>query len=445
MKKFHRHALLLVAAGLVACGGPAVSIATSPSPSGRVGAFSGNASVVPAHLWVQLGQPPSGSIAVLDTGAHRSGTPFPYGVPTRDWSHVYAVTGAGSATVIDDIEATTGRTVASTPTDAGYALASLGPSSRAMGLSPNGLHLVLTGNPTASYPAQSATSRFLVYEAKQLNRAPLRVTLPGAFAYDGISDDGRNLYLLEDLNPAAAGGGYHVRRYDLAAGALDPAVIVDKRTGERTMSGDPTDTVTSADGAWQYTVYAFGPEHPFVHALNLNDATSFCIDLPKAPLDEAMDLLWGLAASHDGRFVYAINTGNGVVFQLPAGRPWQARQASLPVPTPVSTEAFLPFGPVTAEAKRIAYGAAAISADDRTLYSIGDLGIFVVDTATLTLTGSFVPTQPLTSLVMSSDGRQLYAVSVDSVTPLLQVDVRDGHWAPVPGVSRPLSVLRAVA
>jgi len=45
-------------------------------------------------------------------------------------------------------------------------------------------------------------------------------------------------FLLEDLGASTSGGGYHVRRYDLVAQTLDPQVIADKRTGERTMSGE---------------------------------------------------------------------------------------------------------------------------------------------------------------------------------------------------------------
>jgi hypothetical protein len=442
MKNVRRCSLLFVAAGVAACGGSAVSIATSTISSGRPG-LTGTAAVVPAHLWIGRGQPPGSSISVLDTKTRASVASLPDGVPTRDWSHLYAVTGSGAATVLEEVDTTTGKTVDSAATDAGFALPSLGPSARPLGLSPNSVHLVLEATPPGAAQRQ-AISRFLIYDTTHLRRAPLRASLPGNFTYDGISNDGRNLYLLEDLGLQTAGGGYHVRRYDVTAGALDPAIIVDKRTGETSLSGAPTDSVTSLDGSWQFTVYAFGAQSPFVHALNLNDAISFCIDLPKAPLDESMDLLWGLARSHDGRFVYAVNTGNGAVFQMPTANPWQTRQASLAVPTPTEAASWLPSSPVSADAKRVAYGAAVISSDDRTLYSIGDRGVFVIDTASLTLTGSLIKTQPLTSLVMSADGSRLYAVSVDSVTPLLQVDVRNGAWAPIAGVHDAVSVLRAL-
>jgi DNA-binding beta-propeller fold protein YncE len=181
-----------------------------------------------------------------------------------------------------------------------------------------------------------------------------------------------------------------------------------------------------------------------VHGLNLDDSTSFCIDLPTAPRDGALDLLWGLAASHDGRFVYAVNAANGAVIEMPVDAAHQTRSGSLPVPTPVAAAAWTPWSPITAEAKRIAYGAAAISPDDRTLYSLGELGVSAIDTATLRVRRSLVTTMPLISLTLSPDGGQLYAASADSTAPLLQVDTEDGGWTSVAGSEQPLDVLHVV-
>jgi len=193
-------------------------------------------------------------------------------------------------------------------------------------------------------------------------------------------------------------------------------------------------------------VYAFGATSPFVHVLNLNDATSFCIDLPRAPSDQTLDLLWGLAASHDGRFVYAVNAANGAVIEMPVDAAYQTRSGTLPVPTlaPAAAAAWMPWSPITAEAKRVTYGAAALSPDDRMLYSIGDLGVMAIDTGTLTARRSLVPTTPLISLALSPDGRWLYAATADTTAPLLQIDTQDGSWASIAGSIQPLDVLRIV-
>ncbi|MGH7721808.1 MAG: YncE family protein [Candidatus Dormibacteria bacterium] len=440
MKKLRRHLLLLLTAALVACGGPAVSIAahrSTPTPG------AATAAIAPAHLLVRQGQPPARSIQLLDTGSGRVRASYPDGVATGDWSRLFVVTAAGSHNRLEEIDLSTGHTISTTATEPGFALPRTGPAGKPAGLSPNGSHLVLAGVATAQDPP--ATNRFLVYDTGHLDRGAVHVTLSGSFLFDGINNDGTGLYLLEDLSSPTRGGEYHVRRYDLTAGALDPASIVDKSSGEQSITGSAIDSVTSRDGAWQYTVYAFGGKPPFVHALNLDHATAFCVDLPAAPLDEGLDLLWSVVASHSGRFIYAVNAGNGAVVEMAADSPWQVRQALLPVPTPTSAAAWIPWAPLTVEAKRLVEGAAVISPDDRTLYSIGDTAIYRVDTARLQLEGSLLAGQALNSLAISPDGRRLYATSVDSPTPLLQVDVQSGRWASIGGPRGPVSVLRALS
>jgi hypothetical protein len=438
MKRLRRHALLLGTAGLVACGGPAVTIATSPSlHNGAVG----TAPVQPARLWVEQGNESNlSSVIVLDTTGHQTTVSLPAGVFTRAWTRLYAVRRTAAGPTLAAIDSATGMSLDTTAVPPGYDLPAFGAGQRPTGLSPDGRYLVLSGGSPAS-DMRLTTSSFLVYDTRSLKHAPTRLDLAGSFHFDGISGDGHTLFLLEDLGLPTTGGGYHVRRYDLVAHALDPRIIADKRTGERTLSGAPTDTVTSRDGAWQFTVYAFGATSPFVHALNLNDSTSFCIDLPAAPRDQALDLLWGLAATHDGRFVYAVNAANGALVEMPVDAAYQTRSGSLPVPTPTSAAAWRPWSAVTAQAKRIAYGAAAISPDDRTLYSLGELGISVIDTATLSVRRWLVPTKPVISLTLSPGGRLLYVATADSTTPLLQIDTERDGWASITGSSQPLDVV----
>jgi hypothetical protein len=438
MSQLRRHALLLSTAGLVACGGPAIGVATSVSPTS--GGVSGT--VQPARLWVQQGSESAlGTIAVLNTAAHSPATTLPPGVFDRAWDRLYSVGRASAGMSLSTIDPTTGRTVDSTTVPSGFGLPDFGPSQRLTGLSPNGAFLVLArGVQTADI--QLAKSSFLVYDTAAITQAPRRVELAGSFHFDGLSNDGHNLFLLEDLGLSTAGGGYHVRRYDLVAGALDPQVIADKRTGERTMSGSPTDQVTSHDGAWQFTVYAFGASSPFVHVLDLNDSVSFCIDLPNAPTDQALDLLWGLAASHDGRFVYAVNAANGAVVEMPVDAAFQTRSGSLPVPS-AAPAAWAPWAPLSVSAKRITYGAATISLDDRTLYSLGDTGVAIIDVATFHLRGTLLDTTPLISLTLSPDGEHLYAAPADTGRPLLQIDTRNGSWTSIVGTIQPLAVLHA--
>jgi hypothetical protein len=438
MRRLRRHALLLSTAGLVACGGPAIGVATSPGPIRG----AGSGAVQPARLWVQQGSESAlGTIAVLNTAGRSPATTLPAGVFDHAWNRLYSLGRSPAGMRLTVLDPTTGRTVDSTTVPTGFDPPAFGPSQRLTGLSPTGAFLVLaTGTHAAG--AQQAKSSFLVYDTAAITQAPRRADLTGSFQFDGISNDGHNLFLLEDLALPTVGGGYHVRRYDLVGGTLDRQVIADKRTGERTMSGSPTDQVTSRDGAWQFTVYAFGASSPFVHVLDLDDSVSFCIDLPKAPTDQALDLLWGLAASHDGRFVYAVNAANGAVVEMPVDAAFQTRSGSLPVPS-AAPAAWAPWAPLSVSAKRITYGAAAISLDDRTLYSLGDRGVAVIDVANFRLRGTLLDTTPLISLTLSPDGVHLYAAPADTGRPLLQIDTRNGSWTSIVGTVQPLAVLHA--
>jgi hypothetical protein len=157
------------------------------------------------------------------------------------------------------------------------------------------------------------------------------------------------------------------------------------------------------------------------------------------PLDEAQ-LIARARQGDEEAYAALVKQHSDLAFRIA----YQTRSGSLPVPTPVSAAAWTPWSPITAEAKRIAYGAAAISPDDRTLYSLGDLGVSAIDTRTLTVRRSLVTTTHLISLTLSPDGRWLYAATADSTAPLLQVDTEGGGWTSIAGSNQPLEVLHVV-
>jgi hypothetical protein len=55
-----------------------------------------------------------------------------------------------------------------------------------------------------------------------------------------------------------------------------------------------------------------------------------------------------------------------------------------------------------------------------------------------------VTTTHLISLMLSPDGRWLYAATADSTAPLLQVDTEGGGWTSIAGRNQPLEVLHVV-
>ena len=143
----------------------------------------------------------------------------------------------------------------------------------ASGLSADGTTLALI-RPRARFP-QRRTS-LMILNAKSL-QPQRRAGLPGDFSFDAISPDGGLLYLVEYLSRRDP-TSYAVRAYDVSAGRMLRAPIVDPREPDEQMGGLPITRSYSADRRWAYTLYD-GRDHPFIHALDTVGRTAACIDL----------------------------------------------------------------------------------------------------------------------------------------------------------------------
>jgi hypothetical protein len=143
------------------------------------------------------------------------------------------------------------------------------------GLSADGRALVLAKPRVVPFQHQST---FAVLDAKTL--APERIVrLRGDFSLDGVSPDGRRIYLIHYTLVHGNPGSYEVRAFDLSRGALDPKPIVDPREPDEQMQGTPITRATSADGRWAYTLYAGDSGTPFLHALDTKAGSARCVDL----------------------------------------------------------------------------------------------------------------------------------------------------------------------
>jgi hypothetical protein len=158
-------------------------------------------------------------------------------------------------------------------------------SSARLALSPDGQWLALTSS--AAQPSSKQT-QFVVLDT-EFKQKPRLASLDGYFLFDGLNNSGSSLFLTESLGSDPS-EKYQVRRYNLASGALDPNVIVDKLEGTTIMSGVRQTAVTSQNGDWLYSLY-LNPSHgPFIHALPISDmdtsGLAFCIDLPTNGKDD---------------------------------------------------------------------------------------------------------------------------------------------------------------
>jgi hypothetical protein len=143
------------------------------------------------------------------------------------------------------------------------------------GLSADGGTLVLVGIPTV-YPPR--LTRLLILDPRSFKLEP-RITLPGFFGVDAISPSGRWLYLIHYRRPATDPTDYEVRAYDLVTHRLLQKPVVDPREPGEKMQGFPITRTMSADGRWAYTLYGRPTGAPFIHALDTEGRTAFCVDL----------------------------------------------------------------------------------------------------------------------------------------------------------------------
>jgi len=107
--------------------------------------------------------------------------------------------------------------------------------------------------------------------------------LEGNLVPEAFSVDGRYLFVL-DYVPAAAPDHYEVRKIDLVIGGTKsdvggrPKEVVE----DEQMQGNVRTSLYSPNREMIFTLYSeYGEQgHAFIHALNLNEKWSYCIDLP---------------------------------------------------------------------------------------------------------------------------------------------------------------------
>jgi hypothetical protein len=160
------------------------------------------------------------------------------------------------------------------------------------GLSRDGKQLIV-GAIGAGRPA-----RFTVIRTRNL-RVDYRFELPGSFAYDALSPDGRTLFLTQYVDQDNV-SRYVVRAYDLQNGRLVPGRIADKEQKSWVMEGFATTRTASADGRWVYTLFMRPGGYPFVHALDTVRGVAHCIGLPWTASDQGPLMSMRMALADDG-------------------------------------------------------------------------------------------------------------------------------------------------
>ena len=221
-----------------------------------------------------------GVMLAAPAGAEGDGLPVPgidagqTGVTSRTAGGRYVTLPAGRDTVVARVRRNGGQVLRSRLLRGSFTIPAVALDGSAGGLSADRRTLVLI-RPRASFPQRRTT--LAVLDARRL-RPRTVVTLQGDFSFDALSPDGRSLYLIGYLSRRDP-SRYAVRVYDIRAGRLRAAPIVDPRDPDERMRGMPITRATSRDGRWEYTLYDGAGSHPFVHALDTVHGEAACIDL----------------------------------------------------------------------------------------------------------------------------------------------------------------------
>lgn len=405
--------LIIAVAGLTACGRYA---SAPPAAAGY-------------RLFVEQGFNGAEQVTVLNSGTGAVERQLPIGTPAPDWSRYYTVTQLTATERLNALDPASGLTLAQATIPAGYVLPSLGFQGPTAGLSPNGQWLVLT--------RQSGNVSSFLVGASSLSRPFKTVKVNGDFTFDALSNDGQSLYLIQKMGDR---NHYQVRLYDLASQSLAVQPVADKREPNEPMNGIRGDSVADPHGNYVFTVYARN-NGPFIHALPLSQPVAWCLDLPaKNASDLEEQFHWSLAINQEGSLVYAVNASSGFIAEIaPDKLPSVRRSGHVALnATPGLFGGFV----TNANAKGARIGGAALSADGRTLFTLGDTGIVAIDIAMLKVRGRILDAQSVDSIRLSADGHWLYAAGGDS--ELWQINPATGAVAGhIKGSANPWAILWA--
>ena len=352
----------------------------------------------------------SDGYAVIEARAGRVVFKIPRGAISGDWHTLVGVDTASTGTVVRVADAEGGSPRGEVRVPGAWRLPTIGVARTPEGLSADGRILVLEQAAPTTGAGASTQTRFAIV-ATDGSADPRVVTLKGSFAFDALSPDGGWLYLIENLageDPTH----YAVRRLDVRSGRLDDGSIVDKRNVDEVMTGYAVTQLAGRLG-WVYTLYR-GHDGAFIHALSTVDGVAFCIDLPRTTgADEATAAGWGLALSPTRDEIFAANEPLGVISDVDLTTFSVVRGSTLGAAGSVELAKF--------ESAQAAGGSLALSEDGATLYVLAQHGVMVVRATDLATIGTVGGSQAYRSVAAGSDGA-VYAVRDDGRAVVLGRD-----------------------
>ena len=367
-------ALLAVIATVAACGSLKDEVSRAASQ--------------PAHELLYVAT--STGLSVVDASTDSLVAALPPGTLLPDRSRYWTVD-SGDRTAVRGLDPATGLEQVSFTLDGRWAVpTSYGPAPS--GISANGRWMVLVA-PPVSVTGSGTLNRFAMIDLanKKLDRI---VSANGDVSFDAVSDDGRNLYLIEHLVPAPK---YVVRVATFGGSQILGAI---KTAEPEVMNGLYHASVPVGD--WFLSLYSNPGRGPFIHALNTTQLFAQCIlNIPDVPV--ALRPAWSMLLAKKGARLYAVNGAAGVVSEIDTASLKVLRSNIDLVPAPAT----LPGAP---------NHPAALSADATRIYAATERGLLVIYTGDLSVRSRYLQDRVVDSIAVSDDGQRLYVSSGGVIT-----------------------------
>lgn len=255
--------------------------------------------------------------------------------------------------------------------------------------------MVLVAPPDAT--GGTIVNRFAVVDLVQ-RRLDHVVTANGDLGVDAVSDDGRNLYLVEHLIPAPH---YAVRVASFNGAGLKPGILGRIKTADPEVMNGLYHASVAVGGDWFLSLYSNPGRGPFIHALNTTQLYAQCVlNIPDVPA--ALRPAWSMLVDPAHARLYAVNGTAGVVSEVDTARLTVLR-SNIDLAPAAATLTTAPLHP------------AALSADGTRIYVAGEHGVIVIYTGDLKVRSRYLADRLVDSVALSQDGQRLYLVSGGSI------------------------------
>jgi DNA-binding beta-propeller fold protein YncE len=340
-------------------------------------------------------------VSVLDATTDSLVATLPLGTLLPDRSRYWTVD-SGDRTTVRGLDPATGLEQASFILDGRWSVpAAYGPAPS--GLSANATWMVLVAPPHTT--GATMVNRFAVVDLanKRVDRV---VTADGDVSFDAVSDDGRNLYLVEHLEPAPR---YAVRVASFSGVGLQDGILGQIKTAEPEVMNGLYHASVAVGGDWFLSLYSNPGRGPFIHALNTTQLYAQCIlNMPDGPV--ALRPAWSMVLDPKHSRLYAVNGAGGVVSEVDTTALTVLR-SNIDLAPAGSTLLTAPLHP------------ASLSSDGTRIYAAGGHGVLVIYTGDLSLRSRYLTDRLVDSVALSDDGRRLYIASGGVIT---KVDAATG-------------------